>query len=188
MIDHYGGMDTRGFKEVTEVGSQLIQLSEIVGSRSKARVAILHDRESCWAMEDSQGPRNKGLHYKDTLIKMYHGLRRLGLNVDILDMEEELKGYDLVFAPMLYMFRSDIETKIRNYIAAGGTFVMTYWSGIVNESDLCHLGGTPHQLMDVLDYEAPNWMLFTLMIETVVNRQEYSLKRKSSMNVRISVI
>lgn len=27
---------------------------------------------------------------------------------------------------------------------------MTYWSGIVNETDLCHLGGTPHHLIDVL--------------------------------------
>lgn len=149
VIDHYGGMDTRVFNEVTGVGSQLLELSEIVGSTTKARVAILHDCESRWALEDSQGPRNKDLHYKDTLEKMYHGLRKLGLNVDILDMEEELKGYDLIFAPMLYMFRSDIETKIRNFVAAGGTFVMTYWSGIVNENDLCHLGGTPHQLMDV---------------------------------------
>ena len=149
VIDHYGGMDTRVFKEVTEIGNRLIRLSEIAGSTTKARAAILHDCESCWAMEDSQGPRNKDLHYMDTLKKMYHGLRMLGLNVDILDMEEELKGYDLIFAPMPYMFRSNIEIKIRNYVASGGTFVMTYWSGIVNESDLCYLGGTPHQLMDV---------------------------------------
>lgn len=149
VIDHYGGMDTRVYKEITEVGSQLNQLSEIVGSTTKARVAILHDCENRWAMEDSQGPRNRDMHYRDTLKKIYNGLRKLGLNVDILDMEEELVGYDLVFAPMLYMFRGDIETKIRDYVAEGGTFVMTYWSGIVNENDLCHLGGTPHQLMDV---------------------------------------
>ncbi len=154
VIDHYGGMDTRVFKEVTEVGKQLILLSEIAGSTTKARVAILHDCESLWAMEDSQGPRNKGLHYKDTLKKMYHGLRMLGLNVDILDMEEELKDYDIIFAPMLYMLRNDMELVIRNYVAAGGTFVMTYWSGIVNENDLCYLGGTPHQLMDVFGLQS----------------------------------
>ena len=27
---------------------------------------------------------------------------------------------------------------------------MTYWSGIVNETDLCYLEGTPHGLLDVL--------------------------------------
>lgn len=149
VIDHYGGKDTRVFKEVTDVGNQLIELSEIAGSSTKARVAILYDCENHWAMEDAQGPRNKGLHYKEALTKIYHGLRKLGLNVDFLNMEEELDGYDLIFAPMLYMFRCGIETKIRKYVAEGGTFVMTYWSGIVNEIDMCHLGGTPHQLMDV---------------------------------------
>lgn len=149
VIDHYGGMDTRVFKEVTEVGSQLLDLSKIAGSKTRAKAAILHDCESRWAMEDSQGPRNKGLHYMDTVKKIYGGLRRLGLNVDILDMEEELDGYSILFAPMLYMFRSNIEDKIKAFVADGGIFVMTYWSGIVNENDLCHLGGTPHQLLDV---------------------------------------
>lgn len=64
-------------------------------------------------------------------------------------MEEELDGYNIIFAPMIYMFRSNIEDKIRSFVAGGGIFVMTYWSGIVNENDLCYLGGTPHQLMDV---------------------------------------
>lgn len=149
VIDHYGGTDTRVFREVTEVGAQLIRLSEVAGSRTRARTAIIHDCESRWAMEDAQGPRNKGLHYMDTVKKVYGGLRRLGLDVDILDMEDGLEGYDIIFAPMLYMFRNNIEDKIRSFVANGGIFVMTYWSGIVNENDLCHLGGTPHKLMDV---------------------------------------
>jgi len=149
VIDHYGGTDTRVFKEVTEVGAQLLSLAEIAESNTRARVAIIHDCENRWAMEDAQGPRNKGLHYMDTVKKIYGGLRRLGLDVDVLDMEDELNGYDIIFAPMLYMFRNSIEEKIRSYVANGGIFVMTYWSGIVNENDLCHLGGTPHGLMDV---------------------------------------
>lgn len=149
VIDHYGGKDTRVFKEVTQVGENLLSLQEIACSTTKAKVAILHDCESRWAMEDSQGPRNKDLHYMDTVKKIYGGLRRQGLNVDIIDMEEELEDYDIIFAPMLYMFRSNIEEKIRAFVSGGGTFVMTYWSGIVDENDLCHLGGTPHQLMDV---------------------------------------
>lgn len=100
-------------------------------------------------MEDAFGPRNKGLHYMDAVKKIYGGLRKLGLDVDFLDMEESLEGYDMIFAPMLYMFRAGIEDKIRSYVADGGTFVMTYWSGIVNDTDLCYLGGTPHALTDV---------------------------------------
>lgn len=35
-------------------------------------------------------------------------------------------------------------------MAGGGTFLATYWSGIVDETDLCFLGGTPHGLLDVM--------------------------------------
>ena len=149
VIDHYGGMDTRVFREVTQVGKELLAIAQVAGSTTKARVAIIHDCESRWAMEDAFGPRNKGLHYMDAVKKIYGGLRKLGLDVDFLDMEESLEGYDLIFAPMLYMFRAGIEDKIRSYVAHGGTFVMTYWSGIVNDTDLCYLGGTPHALTDV---------------------------------------
>ena len=35
VIDHYGGDDTRVFKEVTEVGEALVQLQEVAGSSQK---------------------------------------------------------------------------------------------------------------------------------------------------------
>ena len=33
-------------------------------------------------------------------------------------------------------------------------FLLTYWSGIVDETDLCYLGGTPHDLMDVMGFRS----------------------------------
>ena len=63
-------------------------------------------------MEDAQGPRNMGLHYMNTVKKVYGGLRKLGVNVDFLDMEESLSGYRIVFAPMLYLgFGPELEEK-----------------------------------------------------------------------------
>ena len=82
VIDHYGGMDTRVFREVTQVGKDLLAIAQIAGSTMKARVAIIHDCESRWAMEDAFGPRNKGLHYMDAVKKIYGGLRKLGLLIN----------------------------------------------------------------------------------------------------------
>ena len=45
VIDHYGGDDTRVFREVTEVGKVLEQIQETVGSVTKSPVAVLYDRE-----------------------------------------------------------------------------------------------------------------------------------------------
>lgn len=150
VIDHYGGDDTRTFGEVTQVGETLEKLQEMTGSHTPAKVAVVFDWESRWAMEDAQGPRNAGLHYKETVEKSYYAFRRLGLDVDMIDMEQELDGYQVVAAPMLYMFRAGFEQKVRAFVEKGGTFVLTYWSGIVDETDLCFLGGTPAGLMDVM--------------------------------------
>ena len=94
-------------------------------------------------MEDAQGPRNKGLFYKETVEKSYYAFRKQGLNVDMIDMEQDLDGYKVVAAPMLYMFREGFEEKVRKYVENGGTFILTYWSGIVDSTDLCFLEGTP---------------------------------------------
>ena len=67
----------------------------------------------------------------------------MGLNVDILDETQSLDGYRLVIAPMLYMFKHGIQEKLRSFTADGGTLVMTFWSGLADEHDLCFLGGTP---------------------------------------------
>ena len=82
--------------------------------------------------------------------KSYYAFRKQGLNVDMIDMEQDLDGYKVVAAPMLYMFREGFEEKVRKYVENGGTFIMTYWSGIVDSTDLCFLEGTPHGLMDVM--------------------------------------
>ena len=150
VIDHYGGNDTRVFKEVKEIGAKLDALHEVTGSECKVEVAVLFDWENRWAMENAQGPRNKGLFYKETVQKSYQAFRKMGLNVDLIDMDQSLDQYKIVVCPMLYMFKNGFPEKIRSYVANGGTVVFTYWSGIADETDLCFLGGTPYGLMDVL--------------------------------------
>lgn len=149
VIDHYGGCDTRVFEEVTKVGSSLEQIQEIAGTNTEAKVAVVFDWENRWAMEDAQGPRNAGLYYKETVEKSYYAFRKQGLNVDVIDMEQDLDRYSIVAIPMMYMFRDGFEEKVKTFVANGGIAIMTYWSGIVDSTDLCYLGGTPHGLMDV---------------------------------------
>lgn len=150
VIDHYGEQDTRAFKEISEIGKVLGKLSDITGSEVKAQAALIYDVESRWAMEDAQGPRNNGLYYHESAMKSYQALRRYGLDVDVIDMDQPLTSYKVAVAPMLYMFRSGIEDKVRKFVKNGGILIMTYWSGVVDETDLCFLGKTPHDLSDVL--------------------------------------
>jgi len=150
VIDHYGGEDTRVFQEVKEVGRELELLGEIAGTRVRSRAAVIYDVENRWALEDAQGPRNKGLCYHEVCTKIYSAIRKSGINVDVISMDENLEKYDLVAAPMLYLFQKGTEQKIRQYVERGGCFLTTYWSGIVDDSDRCFLGGVPYGLKEVL--------------------------------------
>ncbi len=150
VIDHYGGKDTRVFKEVAKTGQALAQISELAGSRVVSKAAILFDWSSRWAMEDSQGPRNKGLHYMEVLRKVYRGFRKKGLNVDLIDMDCNLSGYEILAIPMGYMFKEGFAEKVRAFVEKGGTLITTYWSGIADDTDRCYLGGTPYGFMEVL--------------------------------------
>ena len=148
VIDHYGGDDTRVFREVTEVGEALEQIREIVGSKIKCQAAVLYDRENDWALKDAQGPRNEDMHYQECVQKQYRALRRKGCNTDIITMEHDLSDYKLVTVPMAYMFYHGYAEKLCTFAENGGTLVISYWSGLVDETDKCYLEGTPHGLME----------------------------------------
>lgn len=150
VIDHYGGNDTRVFREVTDVGNSLEEISETCSTDTVSEVAVIYDWENKWAMEDAQGPRNQGLYYKETVQKYYRAFREQGVNVDVIGSGQDLDGYKVVAAPMLYLYREEFADKIRKFVEKGGQFILTFWSGIVDETDRCYLGGTPYGLMDVL--------------------------------------
>ncbi|MCD8150273.1 MAG: beta-galactosidase trimerization domain-containing protein [Clostridiales bacterium] len=90
------------------------------------------------------------MYYREAVEKSYSAFRRQGVNVDVIDMTKSLEPYQVVAAPMVYMFRAGFEEKVRAFVERGGVFIMTYWTGVVDENDLCFLGGTPGGLMDVM--------------------------------------
>lgn len=146
IIDHVGHLDTRVGREVTRLGEMLERLPDVVGCRTEARVAIIFDQQNRWALDDAEGPRNKGMEYEKTVNEHYRPFWEQGIAVDIIDADGDLSPYALVIAPMLYMVREGFAERVEAFVAAGGHLVTTYWSGVVNETDLCHLGGFPGPL------------------------------------------
>jgi beta-galactosidase len=150
VVDHVGHEHTRVFKDVADLGATLGKLSDIVGTTIDAKAAILFDWESWWAVDDAQGPRNGGLKFLETVMQHYRAFWELGISVDIIGPEDDFSGYKLITAPMLYLVSDETGAKVEQYVEAGGTFTATYWSGIVNETDLTHLGGFPGPLRKTL--------------------------------------
>jgi beta-galactosidase len=151
VVDHAGRADTRVFAEVRQVGQALQRLQEVAGSSVPAEVAIVFDWENRWALEEASGLRLEAEKGYEHTCKAHHDpLWRLGVPVDVVNEEADLSGYRLVIAPMLYMVRPGVAESLEGFVRGGGTLVLTYWSGIVDENDLCFLGGFPGPLRSLL--------------------------------------
>ncbi|MDQ0297996.1 beta-galactosidase [Salibacterium salarium] len=146
VVDHAGHENTRVFQEVKQLGETLKKLHEIPGTSVDPEVAVIFDTENRWAVKDAQGPRNMGLKYEETVKSHYKAFWEQGIPVDVIDMDRDISSYKLVVAPMLYMVRPGVGEKLEQFVKSGGTLVATYWSGIVDENDLCFLGGFPGPL------------------------------------------
>ena len=150
VVGHDGRQDARAFIETVQVGEKLGSLSEIAAVQREKQAMIVHDWQNKWALEGSCGPRNAGLGYWDELKRHYNALARAGIAVEFGDETADLTGYRLVVVPMLYLLTDDFAKKLCDFAKNGGTVVVTYWTGVVDESDLCRLGDTPYGLTELL--------------------------------------
>lgn len=150
IVDHVGHIDTRVGRDVISLGETLEKIGEIAGARTKSEVAIVFDTQNRWAIDDAQGPRNEGIDYLKIVQEQYQTFWDKGISCDIIDESCDLSKYKLVVAPVTYMVRGDFGKRVEQFVQNGGTYVSTYWSGIVNDTDLCFLGGFPGPLKEVL--------------------------------------
>ena len=143
VVDHYGKEDMRVFKETAAVGAMLEKLDAAVGGRTDAKAAVICDWENSWAVDFYCGYRRDGRDYFGACIKWYRALWERGIPTDVIPMDRDLSGFDLVIAPYLYMLKNGTEERLASYTENGGTLIATPLFGLVDEDDLCYLGGFP---------------------------------------------
>lgn len=150
VIEHAGHANTRVFRETSALGHELQKLGDqLLDSRIEASVAILFDWDNWWAIDKSSGP-TVALQYVEQIHKYYKALYNRNVQVDIVSVDSDLSGYKLVIAPVLYMVKPGLAAKLEQFTENGGTFVTTFFSGIVNENDLVTPGGYPGELRKLL--------------------------------------
>ncbi|MGB3925068.1 MAG: beta-galactosidase [Caldicoprobacterales bacterium] len=149
VVDHVGNENTRVFRDVADVGKILEKLDDVVGTTVRPEVAVIYDWENRWAIDDAQGPRREKKDYQLTCERHYKAFWKRGIPVDVINMDCDFSRYKLLIAPMLYMVRPGVAERMEKFVESGGTLIVTYWSGIVDENDLCFLGGFPGPLRKV---------------------------------------
>ncbi len=185
VIEHAGHENTRVFRECAELGQELLQLGDkFLDARLNARIGIVFDWENWWAIEYSSGP-TIDLKYVDEVYKYYQALYNLNIPADIIGVETDLTGYDIVIAPVLYMVKPGYAQRLEKFVENGGTFLTTFFSGIVNETDLVTLGGYPGELRSLLGIwvEEIDALFPDQQNQIVMKQQLVGLKSEYSCNL-----
>lgn len=150
VIEHVGHENTRVFREVAQLGEELQRIGDrLLDSRADAKAAIVFDWDNWWAIEKSSGP-TIALNYVQQIHKYYASFYNRNVQVDMVSVDTDLSAYDLVVAPVLYMVKPGFAEKLEAFVENGGTFLTTFFSGIVNENDLVTVGGYPGELRKML--------------------------------------
>ncbi|MBN8631350.1 MAG: beta-galactosidase [Rhodobacterales bacterium] len=100
------------FAEAGEVAKELAAMPEV--GTCKADAALVFDYASEWAWETQ--PQGRGFSHLWLAFQMYRGLRRLGLNVDVLPPDTaDLSAYKLVLAPGVCTLSDPLKAALRAY-------------------------------------------------------------------------
>ena len=142
VIEHAGTENTRVFSEVAELGHELENLTPLIGAKNTAHVGLIFDWDNYWALELTSGP-NVDLKYVDQIQQYYDYFYYHHIPVDLISVDADFSAYEFVVAPVLYLVKDGLAEKISDYTSAGGHFLTTFMSGIVNDSDNVILGGYP---------------------------------------------
>ncbi len=141
MVPH-AGTGTKIWNEVVRLGEMLNRLGEVAGTRVMAEVALLFDWQSWWALETDAHP-SIDVTYLDRPHAFHRALWRAGVTVDLVAPGASLDRYQLLIVPSLYIAGAETARQIEQFVAAGGTAIVTYMSGIVDEDLHITPGGFP---------------------------------------------
>lgn len=143
VVDHNGRDDTRVFLEVAEVGELLKKLSPAAGTTVKARTALLFDWDNRWAIRDVRALCDDTKCYEETCLGIWKEFFKLGVEMDVVPSDDDFSAYDVLVAPMLYLLQPETAGKLKEFVAGGGQLLATYFTGYVDDNQLCYLGGFP---------------------------------------------
>jgi len=163
----HDGKPLRRYREAAQTAREYHRLADdLDGTTVNAKVAMIYDYESIWALEIQPGFAEN--RYHDAIHLYYDALLRAGVNVDMIKPTEHLSRYKAVLAPDLYVLPDHVADSLAEFVRSGGVLLADCRTGVKNETNLCHERTLPGKLADVLgivieEYESiPNDLTYAV--------------------------
>jgi len=157
MVPHGPVESSPTWQEVKQLGRELRGLDPVCGSRVRSDVAIALDWESWWALELPSKPSSR-VSQVAQLEDFYRPLFGANVVPDFVRPEHDLSGYKLVLVPNLYLVGDEGAANLNEFVKAGGTLVMSFFSGVVDPFEQIRLGGYPAPFREMLGLSVVDWL------------------------------
>ncbi len=141
MLPH-AGTASRTWREAVALGADLRRLDDVRHARVPAEVAILFDWQNWWALELDSRP-STDLKLMDQIGSYYRPLYAHNIPAAFVPPDADLGPYKVVVVPSLYLVREGAAATLERFVTQGGTLVMSFFSGIVDEHDHLLPGAYP---------------------------------------------
>jgi len=140
MLPH-AGRDSRAFRRVVSLGQDVAALAEVRGTVvTRADVAILHDNEAGWAVRSGLKPINR-MGASETARAVHNAFFERAVTTDVVAPWTDLSPYRVVVVPGLFLVSNDTARAVEAFVEAGGTVLVTWFSGLVDEVNTVRPGG-----------------------------------------------
>jgi beta-galactosidase len=145
----HAGEDTRVYREAVELGRQLGAVAEVTAGAVQARVAVVYDEPSAWALQ-APGLPASGLDHLAEARRVHRALWQRGITADVIGDLDDLDRYAMLLLPAHYLMSDTQAAALRSWVYAGGHLVVGYLSGVADQYGRVRTGGYPGALRDLL--------------------------------------
>ncbi|MER7282227.1 beta-galactosidase [Dactylosporangium sp. NPDC000244] len=134
MLPH-SGPASRTWQEVSALGNELRRVGPVAGSWSSASVAMLFDWDAWWGLEDTYGLPRNDFDYARIAVDHYRPLLEAHYAVDLVSFDSALDRYRVLVIPNAYLVPDGFAERVEEFAAAGGTVVISLFSGVVDRDN-----------------------------------------------------
>ncbi len=158
VLDHDNVPRAR-FQEFKKEGLELQKIGpQIVGSKVVSDIAVIKDFETEWVFDYQFLTKevNVGAVYN----ALFQAASEQRHNIDFVSPNADLSGYKLVFAPQMALMDDELAGRLQQFVARGGTLVMSAHSAIKNRDNAFTDATIPIGLTNVFGVELDSFQTY----------------------------
>jgi len=158
VLDHDNVPRAR-FGEFEQEGQELQKIGpQIVGSKVVSSIAVIKDFEDEWVFDYQYLTKeiNVGAVYN----ALFQAASEQRYNIDFVGPNADLSGYKLVFAPQLALMDNQLTERLQQFVARGGTLVMSAHSAIKDRDNAFTANTIPIGLTNLFGVELDSFQTY----------------------------